>query len=127
MTELVLDASAILAVYNREPGGSAVQAAARGALVSAVNHAEATSRLVRGGQTMDVARSLRADLGYRVVPFDELQAIECARLIRFTHDAGLSLADRACLALAKLRGLEIMTADRAWTKLQIGVTIRTIR
>jgi PIN domain nuclease of toxin-antitoxin system len=61
------------------------------------------------------------------MPFDEAQSVECGRLQRFTHHLRLSLADRACLALAKLSGHEVLTADRAWTKLSIGIAIRAIR
>ena len=127
MSSFVLDASAILAAHHREAGGENVRRIARGAFVCAVNHAEAISKLVRGGYTIQAASALRGALGYAVVPFDEAQALECGRLQRFTHHLRLSLSDRACLALAKLGRHEVLTGDRAWTKLSIGVTIRAIR
>lgn len=127
MTDVVLDASAILAVVKSEAGAEQVKAPARSSLVSAVNHAEALSRLVRDGRDIRQARMMCGRLSYAIIEFDEPQAIECGRLQRFTHHLRLSLSDRACLALAKLRGLEVLTADRAWTKLSIGVTIRAIR
>jgi PIN domain nuclease of toxin-antitoxin system len=127
MSRVVLDASAILAAIREEPGGEQIRAIARNAFVSAVNHAEVLTHLVRSGRRAETLRDLRAQIGYLVVAFDELQAIECSRLQRFTHHLKLSLSDRACLALGKLGGHDVLTADRAWTKLQIGVTIRAIR
>lgn len=127
MSSNVLDASAILAAIREEAGGDRVRHVARDAFVSAVNHAEVLTHLVRSGQRPEVLRDLRAQIGYLVVAFDEHQALECARLQRFTHHLRLSLGDRACLALAKLGGYEVITADQAWTKLSIGVTIRAIR
>jgi ribonuclease VapC len=127
MADAVLDTSAILALINEESGADAVRPAVRGALVSIVNHAEVMSRMVRGGIRFEAARARCAGLGYALTPFSEQQADECVRLLRWTHHLGLSLADRTCLALAKLGGHEVLTADRAWTKLQIGVAIRAIR
>jgi len=127
MSRVVLDASAILAAHFRETGGEAVRQIARAAFVSAVNHAEAISRLVRAGHSIQSAAALREALGYAVLPFDEAQALECGRLQRFTHHLRLSLSDRACLALAKLGGHEVLTADRAWIKLAIGVKVSAIR
>jgi PIN domain nuclease of toxin-antitoxin system len=127
MSKVVLDASAILAAHFREAGGETVRQVARAAVVSAVNHAEAISRLVRAGHSIQSAGALRGALGYAVLPFDEAQALECGRLQRFTHHLRLSLSDRACLALAKLSGYEVLTGDRAWSKLSIGVNIRAIR
>jgi len=123
----VIDTSAILAVHKSESGSEVARRQARGALVSAVSHAEVVSYLVRAGHSMTLARGLAAALAYVVVPFDEVQAEECGRLQRFTHHLRLSLADRACLALARLGGHEVVTADRSWAKLSIGVMIRTIR
>jgi PIN domain nuclease of toxin-antitoxin system len=127
MTAKVLDSSVVLALINHEKGGEAVSAAARGALISIVNHAETLSRLVRGGRSFEAARQACLGTGYVVLPFTPEQADECARLVRWTYHLGLSLADRACLALAKLGGHEVLTADRAWTKLSIGVKISAIR
>lgn len=127
MNSVVLDASAILAAIFEEPGGDQVRTIARQATVSAVNHAEVVSYLVRSGRRPEALRDLRSQIGYRIVPFDETQALECGRLQRFTHHLRLSLSDRACLALAILGGHDVLTADRVWTKLQIGVAIRAIR
>jgi ribonuclease VapC len=66
-------------------------------------------------------------LGLHTVVFDEEQAMETARLRPLTRSLQLSLSDRACLALARLRQLPVMTADRAWAKLNLGIQITVIR
>lgn len=127
MSKTVIDTSVVIALIKNEAGAGAARGVVRGALVSIVNHAEMLSRMVRAGASFEAARQNCAGLGYILAPFGSEQADESARLVRWTHHLGLSLADRACLALAKLGGHEVLTADRAWTKLQIGVTIRAIR
>jgi len=129
----ILDASALLAYLKDEPGAGRVRTAmARGALISAVNWAETLSTLADHGQAPDAAaKALQARGVYRqlveVVPFDETLAREAARLRRSTRERGLSLGDRACLALGLSRGLPVLTADRAWSKLPLKVRIVQIR
>lgn len=128
----VLDASALLAFINDEPGVDRVgEAIARGALVSAVNWAEVLAKLVVvGGEPNEVAAiALPVGDGGRLqlVPFDDEQARESARLIRKTRSLGLSLADRAALALAGLRGVPVLTTDRAWRSLRLSIRIEVIR
>lgn len=129
----ILDASALLAYLTDEPGAGRVRTAlARGALISAVNWAETLSTLADHGQAPDAAaQALQARGVYRqlveVVPFDEPLARAVARLRRSTRHAGLSLGDRACLALGLSRGLPVLTADRAWNRLPLKVRIVQIR
>jgi PIN domain nuclease of toxin-antitoxin system len=63
----------------------------------------------------------------KVVPFEREQIYEVARLRRLTHHEGLSLADRACLALARIYDAPVLTRDRAWRSLKVGVVVRLIR
>ena len=128
----VVDASALLALLRAEEGGPRVRDALQdGALISTVNWAEVLSRLVQmGGDPLEVtSRALPfAELGLlSLVPFDDEQARETARLRMKTRGLGLSLADRAALALGRLRGLPVLTADRAWRSLRLAVTIEVIR
>jgi PIN domain nuclease of toxin-antitoxin system len=128
----VLDASALLALVNDEPGVHRVRAAvANGALVSTVNWAEVLAKLVvAGGEPSEIAAmALAAGAGgqLQLVPFDDEQARESARLIRKSRSLGLSLADRAALALARLRGLPVLTTDRAWRSLRLSIRIDVIR
>jgi ribonuclease VapC len=129
----VLDASVLLALVYDEAGVDRLEPALRaGALTSTVNWAETLSRMVERGETVEVAlarlRLQVAALGrIEVVPFTESHAREAARLRQPTRHLGLSLADRACLALARLHRLPVLTTDRAWRSLRISVTIEVIR
>jgi PIN domain nuclease of toxin-antitoxin system len=128
----VLDASALLAMLRHEQGAERVAAVVSGgALISAVNWAEALSRLVQvGGDPHEVAAQAlpRGEGGQlALVPYDDDQARETARLRPRTSSLGLSLADRAALALARLRGLPVLTTDRAWRSLHLSIKIEVIR
>jgi ribonuclease VapC len=132
-TQPVLDASALLAYLGNEPGADVVaDAIAGGATISAVNLGEALSTLaVRGSDPAEVASGLtdRGLLGgaIAVEPFTTTDAIDVARLRPLTHSAGLSLGDRACLALGRRLSTPILTADQAWTGLTLDVDVRAIR
>jgi len=124
---MVLDASALLALLFGEPGHETVAIAADGACVSTVNLAEVLTRFVREGH---LAASVLAQLEtYAIewVRFDAAHAAEVAMLWPQTRRFGLSLGDRACLAVAIDRGLPVMTADRAWAEVNLPVTVRLIR
>ena len=129
----VLDASALLAFVYEEPGADRVEPALRGgALISTVNWAETLSRMAERGEAVDVSVP-RVKIGIdaigtlAVVPFDDVQAAETARIRLMTKPLGLSLADRACLALGRLRHLPVVTTDRAWRSLRLSIRIEIIR
>ena len=126
MSDVVLDSSAVLALLNAEPGAQAVLAVLPGAWLSAVNAAEVIAKLVdRGLPTAAAATALEAT-GVEIVAFDADQAIASGDLRRTTRAQGLSLGDRACLALAAARGVAALTADTAWARVE-GVDVRLIR
>jgi PIN domain nuclease of toxin-antitoxin system len=127
MTDVVFDSSAVLALLHREPGAEIVLEHAGNAIISAVNLGELGARLVDRGMPESEIREVVDAVGLNVVPFDEDQAFVSAFLRRTTRARGLSLGDRACLALAKSRGLPALTADRIWAELEIGIEIRLIR
>jgi len=123
MTSHVIDASAAIAYLLDESGGAAVLPHLPSGLISAVNLTEVVTRLIRSGHD-----PLRAHyLGCRVVDHDADLADRTGRLWPLTAHLGLSLGDRACLALADREGLPVLTADRAWAGLAIGVDVRLIR
>ncbi len=124
---IVLDSSALLAAIRNEPGADRVEHVSQEAIASAISLAESAANLVRRGVTPDAAMKEVSRLVERIIAFDESQALESARLVRFTHHLGLSLADRACLALGKLLRAKVLTTDRKWAKLEIGVEIELIR
>ena len=124
---MVLDASALVALLFGEPGFERVAVAADGACVSTVNLAETLTRFVRDGYLVATVFENLAIYTIEWVSFDEAQAVEAAMLLPATIRAGLSLGDRACLALAIERDLPVLTADRAWAGLGLPVDVRLIR
>lgn len=124
---IVLDTSAIMAIIRGEAGRERVMRALGDAIVSTVNAAEVFGNLVMRGMPVALAKAEFDGLRVPTVPFGDDHAVEAGNLRRFSHHLQLSLADRACLALAKLRGLPVLTADRKWSELNIGVEIRQIR
>ena len=127
MDSVVLDASAALAVLKHEPGDDVVKRYVPGAIMSAVNVAEAGTKLAERGMEEDGVRVAIATLGLEIVAFDGDQAHACSSLRATTRHKGLSLGDRACLVLAKRLGLPALTADRIWAELDVGVEVRLIR
>jgi PIN domain nuclease of toxin-antitoxin system len=127
MTDTVLDASAMLADIWDEPGAEVVRATRSEAIVSAVNFAEFISKLIDRGMSGDEARQFVDQLAYRVVAADEAQALVAGLLREKTRRTGLSLGDRFCLALAREAAAPVLTSDRAWKDLDLGVEIVLIR
>ena len=126
----VLDASALLAYLLGEPGEATVLAAILDdSVMSTVNFAEVATRYVRAGADAEAIAALRAQLPIPLVAFDEDLAEAAARLYPIASKAGLSLADRCCLALAAHLALPALTADRAWSRVagDIGVEVELIR
>jgi PIN domain nuclease of toxin-antitoxin system len=130
MTEhevVVLDASALLALLGDEPGADAVIDVLPRAIINTVNLAETVGRLADHGMPEPSIREAIQSLGLDVRPFDEEAAWIAGGLRPKTRSAGLSLGDRACLAMAKSLGLPVLTADRAWADVDAGIDVRLIR
>jgi ribonuclease VapC len=127
VASVVLDTSALLAYVNGEPGADAVAAVIGDALISAVNFSEAVAKLVDRGGSLERGRAVLGVVDLDVVDFTRALAEQAGGLIALTRSKGLSLGDRACLALAAREGLPAVTADRAWTTISVGVEVRLIR
>ena len=127
MASAVLDSSALLAYVNGETGADIVAGVIGDALVSAVNLAEVVTKLVERGGSLERARAALGVVDLDVVDFTRPLAEQAGGLVALTRSKGLSLGDRACLALATREGLPAFTADRAWASLAIGVEVRLIR
>ena len=129
----VLDASALLAHLRDEPGADVVaEAIASGAVISTVNLAEVFSRVADRGEdpakfAAELTQSGLLDGAITVEPFTAADAIDAGRLRPLTRDAGLSLGDRACLALARRLDAPALTADTDWQGVAHGVELRPIR
>jgi len=127
MADVVLDASALLALLANERGAEQVHEVLGSALISAVNLAEVLAKLSDRGVSEDEQRRIRSTLDVEVRSFDESSAWISSGLRGATRPHGLSTGDRACLALALDEGVPALTTNRAWSKLNIGVQIRILR
>jgi ribonuclease VapC len=126
----VLDTSAVLAILFREPGQDVVRSALHeGALLSTVNFAEAITRLVRDGMAADRAAAAITALPIGLRDLDAQLATDAGALFDQTRPFGLSLGDRACLALARQESVPALTGDRVWVEVAplLGVEVRLIR
>ena len=127
MADWVLDASAVLAFIQREPGGELVGERLLACAISSVNLAEVASKLVdRGLDPRDVATAL-GGLGFEVASPDAALALRAGVMRRETRALGLSLGDRFCLALAERNGRPAMTTDRAWARVPLPIQVELLR
>jgi PIN domain nuclease of toxin-antitoxin system len=126
----VLDASALLAILHEEPGAEMFTQRfdlLQNATMSAVNIAEAYGKLVGIGiNSEDAWEAVIAPIP-EITAFDTEQAKIAGDMMSQTRSLGLSLGDRACLALGMVLKAPIYTADRMWKKLRLGVSIHVIR
>ncbi len=128
MNSIVMDASAILAVLNREPGADKLTPQLLSeAVASTVNLAEVHGKLVDQGISPDQAWEAALSSTQEAIAFTAEQAKTAGSLIAQTRPLGLSLGDRACLALALSLNAPVYTADRSWKNLKVGVRIHVIR
>jgi ribonuclease VapC len=129
-TAVVLDASALLALFNDEPGAERVmQALEQPCLLSAANHTEVLTKLLDKGLSPEDAATVMTSVELRIVAFDAAQSADAAWLRTATRKVGLSLGDRACLALARAEGAAVLTADKPWLQIAqaVGVKVECIR
>jgi PIN domain nuclease of toxin-antitoxin system len=128
MSKIVLDASALLALLNQEPGAQRLTAELlRDATISTVNLAEVQTKLVREGGEPDEAWELAVAPISEAEPFSSDQARIAGTLAKETRWLGLSLGDRACLALAITLKAPVYTTDTVWKSLKLGVQIQVVR
>ena len=121
VSSCVLDASALLALLNQEPGEErVVEALASGAVMSTVNLSEVVAKLADIGMTERDIREAIEPLGIELADFDPSGAFSAGLLRPPSRRAGLSLGDRACVALGLHQGLPVLTADTAWSSLSLG-------
>ncbi len=127
MSSVILDASALMAFLRNEPGSAIVEVALADAAISTVNLSEILSKAAELPGGLEAAKMVLQGLQLRVVPFEEPHAELAAQLRPLTRSLGLSLGDRCCLALGMAEALPVMTTDREWAKLQVGININVIR
>ncbi|WP_018938974.1 MULTISPECIES: PIN domain-containing protein [unclassified Thioalkalivibrio] len=123
----VLDASAVLAFLHDEPGGDHVAPALDGGRVSTVNWSEVMQKSLQRNVNIQEMQQEFSDVGLLFEPFTAEQAALAAQLWEPSRQHGLSMADRACIALAMDKALPVLTADRAWGQLDLGIAIQVLR
>ena len=124
---VVFDSSAVLAIAFGEHGADRAANALSDGVLSAVNASEVVARLVERGASDEDARESLCGFGLAIRPFDEGLAIAAGLLRRTTPTHGLSLGDRSCLALARREKGSVLTADRRWAALELGLEMEFIR
>ncbi len=124
---IALDASALLAFLLRERGHERVGELLSEACMSTVNFSELLARFARAGQDVVLIAEKLLATPIELVEFSTQQAVIAAALTPAVQAEGLSLGDRACLALAQERRIRAVTADRAWRRLHLDIEIETLR
>ena len=124
---VVLDASALLAYLQDEPGGDLVDGMLAESVMSSVNWAEVVQKSIAAGVKVDAMLDDLQSLGLMVEPFTPDDGEMAGRLWEQTRQAGLSLGDRACLSLGLRLGVPVLTSDRAWATLSLSLDVQVIR
>jgi ribonuclease VapC len=128
MNKVVLDSSALLAILNQEPGYEQLTSQVLSvAIIGAVNLAEAQTKLVAQGFSPDEAWEAVLSPVSEIADFTPEHAKIVGSLVTITRSLGLSLGDRACLALALTLNAAVYTADKSWKNLKLGIPIHLIR
>ena len=124
---VVLDSSALLCVLNGEAGADRVVQVLPSAVIGAANLAEVVTKLRERGLSAAEVEEVLGGLHLDVRPFTPAHAYTTGHLRPATRSLGLSLGDRACLALAAELGVPAVTADQAWSSADVGVHVEVIR
>ena len=123
---VVLDASALIAMLKGERGSAKVAAGIAGARVSSVNYAEVVSHFIHAGMPAREVDAMLDPLPITIVAAEKALAQIAGRLRALTAEAGLSLGDRFCLALAQRDGLPAWTSDQNWKKVADAVEVKVV-
>lgn len=127
MSASIWDASALLLLLQQEPGWQELGPRLPGSTMSSVNLSEVATKLLTSGGALGTTREVLAGLPIEIHDFTADLAYLAAELRGPTKHLGLSLGDRACLALGLSMGGPILTADRAWLGVDLGVEIELVR
>ena len=124
---VVLDASALLAYLQDEPGGEAIERVLAEAVMSSVNWAEVVQKSVAAGVVVEGMREDLEALGLEIVSFTLEDGEMAGRMWLQTRQVGLSLGDRACLSLGIRLDVPVLTSDRVWATIGLPLDVQVIR
>ena len=125
---VILDASALITLLSEEKGSETVASILPKSIMSSVNIAEVAKFLIeKRNLNKEEVSNIIQSLIETIIPFDTQLALISADIVRDTKSLGLSLGDRACLALAISTGYTVYSSDRIWSKLDLGCKIVVIR
>lgn len=128
MSDIVLDASAILAIIFQERGAERLTDDIMDhSVIGTVNLAEVQSKLIKKGFDPEEAWESALSLVTAAEPYTSEQARIAGDLITKTEKYGLSLGDRSCLALAIALKAPVYTTEQIWRNLKLGIPIHVIR
>lgn len=127
MKKVVLDTSALVAYIHKEKGEDNVLKYLYNSIISTVIYSEFIYVMLDKGFNLEELEKIITYFGIEIIDFDKEQAVIAAELVVKTKSKGLSFGDRACLALAIVKKIPVITADKIWSKLDIGVDIKLIR
>lgn len=125
--DAVWDSSALLMVLKQEPGWERLADRIEAAAMSTVNLSEVAAYFAKQGRPRDEIEELLQGLALKLFPFTQEQAYRSAALRPQTLHLGLSLGDRACLALGQHLHLPVLTADQVWGELDLGIEVQLAR
>ena len=121
-SKIVFDSSALIMLFAKEKGYEFIRHHMKNAIISSVNIAEVYKYCIEVQKlTEDDCRSLKKLSGIKIINFCEEQALITAKIIKETKQYGLSLGDRACIALAMLENCPVLTCDKIWQKVDLGI------
>jgi PIN domain nuclease of toxin-antitoxin system len=126
---MVIDASALLAYFQNEPGGEVVESIFGDEVyISSVTYTEVVGKLVGGGKSVSLVEQKLKELELEPTPFNTKQAQIAAYFYARRKPYNLALGDCATLALAEFLGEAVMTAERRWAELpDLKIEVKLIR
>ncbi|QEK39348.1 type II toxin-antitoxin system VapC family toxin [Candidatus Sneabacter namystus] len=126
--KVVLDASAVLAVFNKEKGRELILEYMEGSIISSVNSSEVyKSCFYDSDLREEEVNEMMEEIRVKVISFDDIHARIAAQLYATTKSCGLSLGDRACIALGMIKKIPVLTCDTIWQQCNLDVQIITAR
>jgi ribonuclease VapC len=126
MTLAFLDASAVIALLNGEPGAEEVEGVLATAAIGAVNIAEIVSHYTFLGAPLGDIQSMINTLPMTIIAADKDLSWEAGALRAITSKKGLSLGDRFCLALAKRLDVTAYTTEHVWPEIADAAEVKVM-